>query len=103
MLLSDPLCVVALLGQSPAIAFHDHGQMKLQGFADAAGSRFADEKVRQRHVVVNTLSEAFSEHWEVGAQALDRCEQPLVLATYKDDLDVSFARVETLNDVEHGF
>ena len=44
LLLANPLGVVALLRQRPGVALHHHRQLHRDRFADAAGSRLADER-----------------------------------------------------------
>src|SRR6266536_6578186 len=61
LLVDDPLGIESLLGQRPAIALHNHRQLHQQSFAEAAGAWFADEEVRERHVVGNLGSKAFDE------------------------------------------
>ena len=48
-----PIGVVALLQHGPCVAHHDDGQALLNGFADAAGTRLADEEVGELHEIAD--------------------------------------------------
>jgi hypothetical protein len=48
-----PIRVVALLRHGPRVAHHDDGQPLLNGFADAAGTRLADEEIAQLHEIAD--------------------------------------------------
>ncbi|HEY2634267.1 MAG TPA: hypothetical protein VGI51_06070, partial [Steroidobacteraceae bacterium] len=49
--LLHPIRVVALLRHGPGVAHHDDGQALLDRFADAAGTRLADEEIAQLHEI----------------------------------------------------
>jgi hypothetical protein len=49
----QPLGVVALLRHGPRVAHDNHGESLLNGFADTAGTRLADEKVAELHEIAN--------------------------------------------------
>jgi hypothetical protein len=51
--LLHPLRVVALLRHGPRVAHDDDRQLLLDGLADAAGSRLADEEVAQLHEIAD--------------------------------------------------
>ena len=53
VVLQHPLGVIALLRHGPGIAHHDHGQPLLNRFADAAGTRLADEEIGELHEVAD--------------------------------------------------
>jgi hypothetical protein len=48
-----PIRVVAFLQHGPGVAHHDDGQALLNGFADAAGTRLADEEIAQVHEITD--------------------------------------------------
>jgi hypothetical protein len=62
-----PLRVVALLRHGPRIAHHDDGQPLLNGFADAAGTRLADEEIAQLHEITDLRGKP--DHGAGGARA----------------------------------
>jgi len=97
----DPLRVVALLGQGFAVALDNHGQMELKRFADGSGAGLADEKVRERHVVLHVGSESLDQHWPSRLQGLERRGEFLVVSADHDQLDVGSAPVQVLGDVNH--
>ena len=53
-----PIRVVALLRHGPGVAHHDDGQALLNGFADAAGTRLADEEIAQLHEITDLRRKA---------------------------------------------
>ncbi len=53
VVLLHPIGVVAFLGHGPRVAHHDDGQALLNGFADAAGTRLADEEIAQLHEIAD--------------------------------------------------
>src|SRR2546430_988351 len=78
--------------------------MKLQSFADAAWPRFADEEIRNSHVIVDLLSEAFGKDREAsfGFQTSEFCQQLLVLSADQNQLQIAFAAIQAFNNVDHG-
>src|SRR5579884_3512223 len=61
-LLADPFRVVSLLRQSPRIALKNNRQPHRYRLADASRAGFADEVVRELHILRNLVGEPFDKH-----------------------------------------
>jgi len=56
--IADPLGVVALLGHRPGVQESQHRQPEVNGFAQAARTGLADEKIAQPHRLADLRGEA---------------------------------------------
>ncbi len=95
----DPVGVVAFLRHRPCVLDHDDGQTLLDGFADAAGPGFADEKIAQLHVIADPGRETQNQSRRRGRHAAEAFGERRIVAANEDQLCVAQAPGDAL----HGF
>src|SRR5579871_5054976 len=101
LVLGDPIRVIALLRESPGVAFHEHRQFHGQSLADAARSVLADKEVGEAHVVRNFLGEAFDEHGNAMGKIAEVTHQGFVTAADHNELELETRSVEAPGDFDH--
>jgi len=95
--LLHPIRVVALLRHGPGVAHHDDGQALLDGFADTAGTRLADEEIAQLHEIADLRGKADGDPGCPRAHRTEFIGQRGIVTTDQNDLRV----VEPLGNAPH--
>jgi hypothetical protein len=95
--LLHPIRVVALLRHGPGVSHHDHGQALLDRFADAAGTRLADEKIAQLHEITDLRGKPDDGSGRARVHRTEFIGQRGIVAADQNELRI----VEPLGDASH--
>jgi hypothetical protein len=91
LVFAQPLGVVALLRHGPRVAHDNHRESLLNGFADAAGTRLADEEVAELHEIANVRGKPDHDSRRRRAHSPQCIRQRAIVAADQNELCIAEA------------